>query len=107
MRTLYHDEAGFIISAELVLVATICVLSLVVGLTEVASAVNQELNDCGEAFGSLNQSFCFQGFSVFKNNCHAFNHFSGSSFVDHIDDCDRNECSISCAPPTPEMPKHH
>jgi len=105
MRTLYNDECGFIISAELVLVATLCVLALVVGLSEVASSINQELNDVGEAFGSLNQSYCIQGYSSYKANCRAFNYFSGSAFADHIDDCDRNECQISCAPPMPETPK--
>ena len=106
MRTLYHDECGFIVSAELVLVGTLCVLALVVGLSEVASSINNELNDIGEAFGSLNQSFCVQGYSVCKHSCKAFNHVSGSAFMDRVDDCDRNECDISCAPPMPEKPKH-
>ena len=46
-----------IISAELVLVLTIAVLAMVVGLSEVAVAVNNELNDISNAVGSLNQSF--------------------------------------------------
>ena len=33
---LANDEAGFIVSAELVLVATIAVLAMVVGLSELA-----------------------------------------------------------------------
>ena len=37
MRTLWHDEAGFVLSAELVLVLTLGVLSMVVGLNAVAS----------------------------------------------------------------------
>jgi hypothetical protein len=40
---LINDEAGFIISAELVLVSTIAVLAMVVGLSEVALNVNNEL----------------------------------------------------------------
>jgi hypothetical protein len=43
MVNLFHklasDEAGFIVSAELILVATIAVLALIVGLSEVAMAV--------------------------------------------------------------------
>ena len=61
MRHLYtqlvQDEAGFIVSAELILISTILIVALVVGLSEVASAVNHELNDVASAFGSVNQSF--------------------------------------------------
>ena len=58
---LYNDEAGFIVSAELVLVATIAVLSLVVGLSEVALNINNELEDVGAAFTCVQQSYCFDG----------------------------------------------
>lgn len=77
-----NDEAGFIVSAELVLVATIAVLAMVVGLAEVASGVNQELEDVGSAFGSLNQSFSVQGFQ----SCKAQK--AGSCFSDQTDECD-------------------
>lgn len=85
---LVRDDAGFVVSAELVLVATICVLSLVVGLSEVATAINHELNDVASAFGSLNQSYCVAGFK----GCKAC--FFGSCFEDHIDDCDKT--NITC-----------
>ena len=88
---LLNDDAGFIVSAELVLVATIAVLSLVVGLTEVASAINNELNDVADAFGSINQSFCFQGFSGCKANS------TGSRYQDQVDECDQN--TIVCSNP--------
>ena len=58
---LLRDEAGFIISAELILVVTITVLATVVGLTEVSGAINNELVDVANAFGSLNQSFSANG----------------------------------------------
>ena len=83
------DDAGFIISAELVLVSTIAVLGLVVGLAEVSSAVNQELEDVGSAFGSLNQSFHFQGLA----GCGAS--ATGTCHQDYEDDCD-SQCDISC-----------
>ena len=51
---LLNDEAGFIVSAELVLIASVCVLAMVVGLSEVANGINQELEDIGSAFGSIN-----------------------------------------------------
>ena len=57
LNKLFRDESGVIISAELALVLTIAVLAMVVGLSEVAVAVNTELNDISNAVGSLNQSF--------------------------------------------------
>ena len=86
---LLNDEQGFVVSAELVLIATIAVLSLVVGLTEVSKAINQELEDVGSAFGSINQSYCFQGMQGSKG------HKVGSMFRDHADDCD-GENDVNC-----------
>ena len=45
LNNLKNDEAGFVISAELVLVSTIAVLGLIVGLSELAWNVNEELED--------------------------------------------------------------
>lgn len=89
LKNFWNDEAGVIISAELILVLTIAVLAVVVGLTEVAVAVNTELNDISNAFGSINQSFCYTGFQSFCNGKHKSS-FAGSSFNDSVDDCDVN-----------------
>jgi hypothetical protein len=89
---LIHDEAGFIVSAELILVATIGVLSLVVGLTEVSSAVNSELNDVASAFGSINQSFCYNGQAGCKGQS------TGSSYHDCVDACDQNDIVCNSSP---------
>ena len=61
LRRLWDDEAGFIISAELVLIATILVIGLIVGLVVLRNQIVQELVDVGQAIGSLSQSFCFGG----------------------------------------------
>ena len=88
MRTLapklYADEAGFIISSELILVATITVLAMVVGLAEVRSAVTQELEDVGSAIGSVQQSYWYEGLES-----HGKAAISGSSFDDEQDYCDK------------------
>ena len=89
LKNLWNDESGVIISAELVLVMTIAVLAMVVGLGEVAVAVNTELNDVSNAFGSLNQSFCVTGFQSICNGKHKSS-YGGSSFNDTVDDCDTN-----------------
>jgi Flp pilus assembly pilin Flp len=60
-RAFWKDEHGFIVSAELVLVGTITVLSMIVGLTSVSRAINSELSDIAEAFGAVNQDDGYSG----------------------------------------------
>jgi hypothetical protein len=60
-RKLWADEAGFIVSAELVLVATILVIGMIVGLTSLRNQIVQELVDVGQSIGSLSQSFALAG----------------------------------------------
>lgn len=104
---LLHDEAGFIVSTELVLICTLLVIGLVVGLSEVQHAIVSELNDVSEAFGGVNQSYKFSGFSSYKSQGKGVKAiFAGSSFRDSRDECDNNECDLDCQPPSPESPKH-
>lgn len=108
LTQLLHDESGFIVSAELVLIATILVIGLVVGLSEVQHAVVQELNDVGDAIGSLNQSYCFSGFSkksMFGGGQGVKAYTRGSIFQDAVDECDNNQCDIDCDAPVMEGPK--
>ena len=96
INKLYNDEAGFIVSAELVLVSTICVLGMIVGLSEVAFNVNQELQDVGSAIGSVNQSFHYNGTQGLKGG------IAGSCYDDEWDQGD-DSCDVSCdVAPTPE-----
>ncbi len=105
LKALLKDEGGFIVSAELVLVATLCVIGLVVGLSEVQHAINAELNDVGNAIGKLNQSYSFSGFHKIDAGgvTHAITY--GSAYVDTTDDCDCNQCDIACDAPVQEGPK--
>jgi Flp pilus assembly pilin Flp len=93
---LINDEAGFIVSAELVLVATIGVLSLIVGLTEVAYNVNNELEDVGSAFGSINQGYQYNGTSGTKGQV------AGSVFWDMQDQGDSENDIVCSVAPTGE-----
>lgn len=107
LRTLLNDEAGFIVSAELVLVATILVIGMIVGLSEVQHAVVQELGDVGDAIGEVNQSYSYTGFSASKSDqADKVKSFTrGSSFLDQADDCDDNQCSLACDLPVKESNK--
>lgn len=83
LTTLLNDEAGFIISAELVLVMTIGVLAMSVGLAAVRDAVVHELNDIAHAFGTVSQSYNYNGL---EKQGHAW--ISGAGFNDAEDECD-------------------
>ncbi|MCA9056086.1 MAG: hypothetical protein KDA75_19775 [Planctomycetaceae bacterium] len=101
LTRLFQDDRGFIVSAELVLIATLLVIGLVVGLSEIQHAVVAELNDVGDAIGNLNQSFKFHGFSKAKGNGSAA-YSRGSRFADTMDECDNDQCMIDCDRPVYE-----
>jgi Flp pilus assembly pilin Flp len=61
IQRLWNDEGGFIISMELVLIATILVLGLVAGMVSLRDQLNAELADLGQAIGSIDQSFAISG----------------------------------------------
>ena len=83
---LMHDEAGFILSAELVVVSTVVVLGLISGLVCIKSAVVGELKDVGEAVGSLNQSYYYSGMSGCRSTwCGIHSQTAGSDFIDYED----------------------
>lgn len=102
----WKEEAGVVLSAELVLVATILGIGVIVGLSELRSAVVEELNDISDSIGSLNQSYFFTGFGSSNAVGLGFPFFGqapfvkaatpGSSFVDVADQCDNNQWAIAC-----------
>jgi hypothetical protein len=82
LHRLWADQAGFVVSTELVLVATILVIGMVVGLATVRDSVVQELGDLAASIGSVNQSYEYS---------HVTGHSSataGSEFQDQTDFCD-------------------
>ncbi|MBI1347143.1 hypothetical protein GC163_12745 [bacterium] len=103
LRKLFNDESGAVISAELVLVLTILVIGVIVGLSEVAVAINTELNDISNAIGSLDQSYFVTGFHGIggnQNGAKIKSVVAGSRFTDGHDDCDNNRsCDLVCGPP--------
>ena len=55
------DEAGFVVSSELVLIATMLVLGLLVGLNTLRNSITGELNDVADAIGNINQDYSYAG----------------------------------------------
>lgn len=95
MRKLFNDEAGFVVSAELVLVATIGVLAMVVGLTAVRDSITSELIDISNAFGAVSQSYHTNTISKLKGAGKAHAAIAGFGFNDNEDDCDCNAIRIT------------
>lgn len=60
LKNLWTDKKGFIVSSELILVSTMVGLAMVVGLSEVSSAVNSELSDVAQGFSNCN-NWCDNG----------------------------------------------
>ncbi|HWL09866.1 MAG TPA: hypothetical protein VNQ76_15780 [Planctomicrobium sp.] len=105
IRQLLNDEAGFIVSAELVLVSTILVIGLIVGLSQVQYAVVEELNDVARAIGNLNQSYGYTGFTAVKTGGAWKSFTRGSGFGDTTDACDGANCDstlVACEGPFKE-----
>jgi len=56
-----RKKGGFIVTAELIMIATILVIGMIVGLIVVRDAVVAEMEDVAESIGDLNQSFQYRG----------------------------------------------
>ena len=104
MKTLWNDESGVILSAEIVLVGTILVLGMIAGLVELQCAVVAELSDLSSAFGNFDQSFQTSGFASYKGTTGDTKaRTKGAAYRDNKDtcDCDGN-FAIICADPGEE-----
>lgn len=95
LKTLWNDESGVILSAEIVLVGTILVLGMIVGLVELQSAVVGELSDLSSAFGNLSQGFNTVGFRS-KDGDHTKAATYGAAFNDATEYCDCGVPTIMC-----------
>ena len=88
MKTLnrfWAEETGAILSAEVMLVASILVIGVIAGLSSLRDSVVTELADLAQALGNVNQSYSFGGVA----GHHVFN--GGGQFVDNADFCDLSD----------------
>jgi hypothetical protein len=82
MYRLWADQAGFVISTELMIVATILVIGILVGLVAIREQIVQELADVAMAISDVNQSYSFGGVTGHSSST------AGSNFADQTDFCD-------------------
>jgi Flp pilus assembly pilin Flp len=61
MQKFWQDEAGVIVSTEIILIMMILVFGLIAGLVSLRDAVAQELGDTGLMVNTLDQSYSFSG----------------------------------------------
>jgi len=100
IKNFLNDENGVIVSAEIVLVATILVLGMVVGLAELQSAIVGELSDVATAFGNVDQSYSTSGYVSYKASGGIKSRTYGASYYDVPDECDGDgNLSIVCDDP--------
>lgn len=78
-RQFWRDDAGFVVSAELIFITTIMVIGLIAGLAEIRNQMALELADLADAVSELNQSFSFAAVTATVGSV------AGSNFVDAPD----------------------
>ena len=82
VNRLWKEEVGAIVSAEIMLVATILVIGVIVGLKSVRDSVVTELADVAQALANVSQAYSYSGVA----GHHAFT--GAGAFVDLADFCD-------------------
>ena len=95
LKKLYRDEAGFIVSMELILVLTLAFCGAIVGFTAIRNAIANELHDVSKAISSVNQSYAVGGIALTcsGHEC-ALAQQAGFGFNDQADDCDASVIDI-------------
>ncbi|MGF1577969.1 MAG: Flp family type IVb pilin [Gemmataceae bacterium] len=61
LQKLWNDDCGALIAAEYLFVATILVIGIIVGLSSVREAVNNELAELANAYLALSQGYAISG----------------------------------------------
>lgn len=95
MKQLLSDEAGFVVSTELVLISTIVIIGMITGLTTLRDGVVQELSDVSAAIGSVENSYTFNSVNAHTSAT------NGSAFTDQADYCEANTGTDTAAGTAP------
>ena len=88
---LWREDDGFIVSIELILLATIAVIGLIAGMAAVRDAVISELADVAGAIQDMNQCYSFFGIEGHSSSV------CGSDFEDALDFCDSPDDEAAAA----------
>src|SRR5690554_5577751 len=88
LSKLWLDEAGFIVSSELILLATIVVIGLIAVMTTVRDQVSLELADIADAISEVNQSYSYSGATSHSGST------AGAMFLDLPDFCETGSGAV-------------
>lgn len=106
IKNLWTDSSGMVMTAEAVILATVGVLGVIVGLSNVQTGLIHELSDVGSAIDGLSQSYSFQGFRS-ATPVKIKSWVRGSRFVDRDDGLAGSliyDCSATVVPsPAPSV----
>lgn len=75
---LFRDEAGVVVTPEIIIITTVGLLSLIAGWNAVSNALAAELGDVANSVAALDQSYSYRGISA---GVHAT--CSGGGFADN------------------------
>lgn len=79
---LWADDAGFVVSTELMLAGTLLVIGMTIGHATLRDAVITEVADLASAINDINQSYSFSSVTGHSSSV------AGSEFEDLTDFCD-------------------
>ena len=82
LKRLWADDAGFVVSTELVLASTLLVVGITIGQVTLRDVVITEISDTAEAIGEIDQSYSFTSVTAHSSSV------AGSLFVDALDFCE-------------------
>ena len=61
---LFRDEAGIVVTPEIIIITTVGLLSLIAGWNAVSNALASELGDVANSVAALDQSYSYRGISA-------------------------------------------
>lgn len=67
IKRFWKEEQGAVVSAEIMLIATVLVIGVLIGLKSVRDSVVSELADVAQAFSQVNQRFTLSGWNSWGN----------------------------------------
>lgn len=99
-----RDESGLVITAELIMIITIAVISLSAGWGAVASMLAEELEDVANSVGSLDQSYSYNAISAPGHASCSGGGFNDSSNLVNVSTSSNFNASVAGLDFTPLIP---
>lgn len=91
LKQLWQDECGFIVSMELILIASIMIIGIMMGMVSVRDGMVSEMSDVAGALQDITQTYSFRGITGHSAET------AGSSWLDRRDWCDTAEDQVNRA----------